>query len=53
MGKHEMKGTPKTGNGNTGGVKPKKQNLFVRWATGAIQVNATRKLRGTKGPFQR
>lgn len=53
MAKHAKKGTPSTGNGKAGGAKPKKQSLFMRWATGAIQVNATRKLRGTKGPFER
>ncbi len=54
-GKHEMKGTPTTGNGVTGGKKPKKESILMRWATGAIQVRATRAVRGTskKGPFDR
>ncbi len=53
MGKHEMKGIPSTGNGKTGGKKPKKESIIARWANGAIQYRHTRKLRGTKGPFGR
>lgn len=50
FGKHRKKDTPNAGGG---GPKPKKKDIFARFATGAIQVNHTRKLRGTnkRGPL--
>lgn len=41
-------GKPSTGTGYSGGPKPQRNKLFVRYANGAVQPNATRKLRGTR-----
>lgn len=46
MGKHNKKGTPRTGNGYTGGAKPGKAQMSVKSGDGATIWKATAALFG-------